>query len=426
MKNNIKLACLALFCLLSAPALAATVSLIKDLNPDEVVSSSAPWYLGVARDRALFAGTKPRVPETRLFRTDGTAAGTVEFAVTALAMPRSPLKFGNRMLLLGSPDENQFTTQVWITDGTDAGTTMLIDLGTTSQANMLKADANRAWFCASPIQISGCDLYMTDGTVAGTRKLTTNQSMGQSFMAPTGELYFFSGMSDGSQMGLWVSDGTTAGTRMLYTMASLGLSGLGPIAWANGRTLFVNADDTAHQRGVFSLNLDTGATTMITTNGDNSFAENAIEMGAARYFIMDYSLWRSDGTPAGTQRLTNYTLPYAATNPLVKIGNRLVFANGDDTTGMEIWVSDGTQVGTQKLIEATPGMDNASFILASTADQVFFMAGDSVGSGGQQLWGHRRNTAEHARDSAGGWRNLRCFRLDVLPGLRESPATTCS
>jgi ELWxxDGT repeat protein len=377
---------LALAFLLGGSALAGTVSLIKDINPDEVIASSAPWYLGVAGDRALFAGTKPREPETRLFRTDGTAAGTVEFAVTGLAMPRYPMKFGNRMLLLGSPDENQFTTQAWITDGTDAGTVMLVDFGAVSQAGMVKADANRAWFCASPIQISGCDLYVTDGTVAGTRKLTTNQGLGQSYLAPTGELYFFSGMSDGSQMGLWVADGTTAGTRMLYTMGSLGLSGLGPIAWAEGRTLFVNADDTAHQRGVFSLNLDTGATTMITTNGNSSFAENAIEMGAARYFIMDYSLWRSDGTPAGTQRLTNYTLPYTATNPLVKIGNRLLFANGDDTTGMEIWVSDGTQVGTQKLIEATPGMDNASFILASSADRVFFMAGYSVGSGGQQLW----------------------------------------
>ena len=150
---------LALAFLLGGSALAGTVSLIKDINPDEVIASSAPWYLGVAGDRALFAGTKPREPETRLFRTDGTAAGTVEFAVTGLAMPRYPMNFGSRMLLLGSPDENQFTTQAWITDGTDAGTVMLVDFGAVSQAGMVKADANRAWFCASPIQISGCGTH---------------------------------------------------------------------------------------------------------------------------------------------------------------------------------------------------------------------------------------------------------------------------
>jgi ELWxxDGT repeat protein len=386
MKNNNKRLCLALLGLLGANAFAATVSLIKDLNPDEVIASSAPWYLGVAGDRALFAGTKPREQFSRLFRTDGTAAGTVEFAVAGLAMPRFPMKFGNRVLLFGSPDENQFTSQVWITDGTDAGTTMLINLGASTQFGMVKADANRAWFCAAEPQVQGCNLYVTDGTAAGTRKLTTDQGVGQSYLAPTGELYFFAVSSDGLQMGLWVSDGSTAGTRMLHTFASMGISAIGPIAWVDGRTLVLNADDATNQRGLFSLDIDTGTTTMLTSNNLYSFAENAIEMGGARYFIMDFSLWRSDGTPAGTQRLTNYSLPYSAINPLVRIGNRLIFANGDDTLGVEIWVSDGTQGGTHMLLDATPGMDNGSFILTATADRVFFIAGDSLNTAGQQLW----------------------------------------
>src|SRR4029079_2055653 len=157
MKKNNKRVCLALLGLLGANAIAATVSLIKDLNPDEVIASSSPWYLGVAGDRALFAGTKPREQFSRLFRTDGTAAGTVEFAVAGLAMPRFPMKFGNRVLLFGSPDENQFTSQVWITDGTDAGTTMLLNLGASTQFGMVKADANRAWFCAAEPQVQGCN-----------------------------------------------------------------------------------------------------------------------------------------------------------------------------------------------------------------------------------------------------------------------------
>src|SRR6187397_2163352 len=74
--------------LLATQANAATVSLVKDLNPDEVIASSSPWYLGVVGDRALFAGLKPREQAQRLFRTDGTAAGTVELAVTGLTMPR--------------------------------------------------------------------------------------------------------------------------------------------------------------------------------------------------------------------------------------------------------------------------------------------------------------------------------------------------
>jgi ELWxxDGT repeat protein len=403
MKIFLKLARVAVAGLLATNAGAATVSMIKDLNPNEVISSSSPWYLGVAGDRALFAGAKPRHAETRLFRTDGTAAGTVEFAAAGLAMPRNALKFGSRLLLLGSPGENLLTTQVWITDGSDAGTTMLLDLGASGQVGMLESDANRAWFCAAEVQVQGCNLYVTDGTPAGTRKLTTGQAVSRSFLAPSGELYFFSSAADGSQFGLWVSDGTTAGTRLLHTSATLGISAIGPIAWVDGRSLFINADDTLNRRGVFRVNLDTGVSDMIAPNQQYSFAENAVEMGGAHYFIMDFSLWRSDGTAAGTGRLTNYSLPYAATNPLVKIGNRLVFGNGDHSTGMEIWVSDGTLGGTQKLAEATPGADNASFILASTSDRVFFMAGHSVGSGGQQLWvtdGTPQNT--HEIPQAGG------------------------
>jgi ELWxxDGT repeat protein len=389
--------------LLAVQASAATVSLVKDLNPDEVIASSSPWYLGTVGERALFAGLKPREQAQRLFRTDGTAAGTEEFAVTGLAMPRFPMKFGNRMLLMGSPDQNQTSTQFWITDGTDAGTTMLIDVGGAYQIAMLSADANRAWFCASDFQVAGCNLYVTDGTVAGTRKLTTNQGVSQAYLAPTGELYFFAGSSDGLQMGLWVSDGLPAGTRLLHSFEQMGLSAVGPVAWVDGHTMFLNADDATNQRGLFRLDIDTGTTTMITPNGMSSFAENPVEMGGTRYFIMDYSLWRSDGTPAGTRRLTNYSLPYAAVRPLVKLGNRLVFANGDDTKGTEIWVSDGTEAGTHMLLDATPGMDNGSFIQAATADRVFFLAGASVGDGAQQLWvtdGTVQNT--HVIPQAGG------------------------
>jgi ELWxxDGT repeat protein len=372
-------------CLLAGTASAGTVGLVKDINTQEVISSTSPWYLGVAGGRAIFSGEKHLTPGLRLFRTDGTAAGTAQIAVTGLVQPTNSMQFGDRLLFFASPDENQTSHRLWITDGTDAGTITLLDtvLGT---HGLLAANDTRAFFCAVPPGVNGCDIYVTNGTPAGTQWLTDSRGVGAVYLAPNGDLYFFSGRADGSQRGLWVSDGTPAGTRELYTFAQLNLSSTGEIAWVDGRTMYVNGDDAANQRGLFSINLDTGTTEMLTPNDYTSSAENAVELGGLHYFIMDFSLWRSDGTPAGTERITTNAMPYNAVNPLVRIGNRLVFVNGDPVNGNELWVSDGTEVGTTLLVDASPGTAGYTEIATATADRVFFVAGADSNNVGGRFW----------------------------------------
>ncbi|MET0498816.1 MAG: ELWxxDGT repeat protein [Steroidobacteraceae bacterium] len=362
---------------LAQTASAGTVSLLKDLDTNEVISSTYPWFLGVAGQRAIFAGNVPGVQGQRLFRTDGTAAGTVKFAAQNLVDPRAVGSVSGRLLIAAYTNASHAETQLWATDGTDAGTTMIRAIGSGERSiGSLGANATRLYFCAGTGSFSGCDPYVTDGTAAGTVRLSTDRSaMGRGALTASGGMYFFSGAVTGGDFGLWFTDGTPAGTHALHSFAVLGFDAIGGIAWSDTNNLYVNAD-TANQRGLYRVNVDTGATVELAPNGYSSFAENALELGGARFFIMDDILWRSDGTPSGTiQLIPSPPLPYAARNPLVRVGNRMVFVNSDETHGAELWASDGTVPGTVRLVDATPGPDGNAQILTATADRVFFVAG---------------------------------------------------
>ena len=69
------------------------------------------------------------------------------------------------------------------------------------------------------------------------------------------------------------------------------------------------------------------------------------------------TLWRSDGTTAGTRRVTSG--PSAPVNPeaFSVINGRLYFSAADQSaaSGRELWFSDGTAVGTRMLQDLNPG-----------------------------------------------------------------------
>ena len=371
---------------LACGSYAGTAALLKDLDTSEVIASTNPWYAGTAGQRAIFAGNVPGQQGQRLFRTDGTAAGTVQFTAQNLVDPRGVGNVAGRLVFAAFTNASHAETQVWSTDGTDAGTAMLGSAGTGERSVIsLGGNGTRLYFCAGSGGFSGCELYVTDGTPAGTVRLTTGRSaMGTGALTSTGGLYFFSGASTGGDHGLWFSDGTVGGTRALFSFASLGFEGIGAIAWSDANNLYVNAQNTAHLRGLYRVNTTTGVSEEIAPNGFSSFAENALELGGQRYFIMDSALWRSDGTSTGTTQIVSPPpLPYAPVNPLLRVGNRMVFVSSDATHGAELWASDGTPAGTVRLVDATPGPDGNTQILTATADRVFFMAGPS---NNQRFW----------------------------------------
>lgn len=111
-----------------------------------------------------------------LWVSDGTAAGTSELQVAGTfplgLIPQDMTPFGTKVLFNG--DDQAGHNNLWVTDGTGAGT---------SELSVAGASANGL----NPLGI----------TVLGSKVL-------------------FEGVDASNQTGLWVSDGTAAGTRSAH------------------------------------------------------------------------------------------------------------------------------------------------------------------------------------------------------------------
>lgn len=163
---------------------------------------------------------------------------------------------------------------------------------------------------------TGCNLWRTNGTVAGTV-----------VVRPLGAFctsYLFAPISAGSRVyffaeGLWASDGTEAGTERVV-----------PPELLNGY-------------GGFDGNPAPLA------NGDLVFALDTVSSGAEP--------WISDGTAAGTRRLADLTATAASSSPqqIAAGGDRVVLFANDGEHGLEPWASDGSTTGTIQLADAVAG-----------------------------------------------------------------------
>ncbi|HEX7378149.1 MAG TPA: hypothetical protein VF278_13610, partial [Pirellulales bacterium] len=323
----------------------------------------------------------------------------------------SPLVTGGEMFFettdFGSPND---TYELWISDGTAAGTIALTSLtDTPGSGALLQYDGlhilqtgPKQWFFEAQAADFGPQVWVTDGTAAGTSLVKSFSNTapstasfelaGNDFAAVNGKAVFF--VATNSDVEIWSSDGTTAGTIELAHYAGNGASDLfapfnntvvfqeGTQLWATGGTTATTAEitdpgvtfsSTQPLNGKLTLDAPSGQTWI--TDGT---AANTVQLAAARagafvlgangqaFFVGNntangYQLWITDGTAAGTKQLTAFP-----SGPVIPIANQ-AFVNGafyffanDGVHGFEPWISDGTAAGTAMIKDVNPG-SNGSF-----------------------------------------------------------------
>jgi ELWxxDGT repeat protein len=105
--------------------------------------------------------------------------------------------------------------------------------------------------------ISGVELWRSDGTVAGTGIVKDIHPTGPSSpnnLAALGSTLYFSANDGALGFELWKTDGTAAGTVMVADLRA-GSAGSGPVKLtAVGGTLFFAADDGLNGQELWSLN----------------------------------------------------------------------------------------------------------------------------------------------------------------------------
>ena len=159
-----------------------------------------------------------------LYVSDGTPAGTsfVEDiwsgTIGSYYGSTAPQAVGD-LLFFAADDGGVDDNELWISDGTAAGTFALT--GTGSNVGALNFTSSRMFAFGSQLLFSaqsalGYELYITDGTIAGTHLLAdlnpgSSSSEPQFWLGHDGLVYFtiLSGPDDEA---VWVTDGTASGT----------------------------------------------------------------------------------------------------------------------------------------------------------------------------------------------------------------------
>jgi len=312
-------------------------------------------------------GSAP-VPCEQLWRTDGTVTGTTLVADLTPAVVAGDgslgelTSFGGKLYFI-NPLSSDGLRVLWQSDGSSAGTSPLTALDG-DEPDLLTA-AGRNLFFAAFSAPGGSQLWVTDGVVAPhpLTQFAANAGVGFGWMKPIGDgIYFLANDGTHGQQ-LWQSDGTAAGTAAMTGFANpqpFGNLRPGQVELLAGRLLFFAADGT-HPPG----------------------------------------LWASSGSPQSTTALCPGSCGTISDGTqLVKLGTRVLFMTGTFDQGYALWVSDGTVAGTMLLQQACSSTCLVFPSLQPVNGEIFFPV-QTGGSGDNVLW-QTDGTAAGTRPYGGG------------------------
>lgn len=357
----------------SSDGTGAGTAMVVDLEPGAVGSDPVP--LGrVAAGLVFFAAA----PAATLWVSDGTAAGTMPIA--GVPATDEGVKVGSRVIFVA--DEPGLGRMLWVTDGTNDGTHRVSD--DPNEVGQLRAAGGFAIFLAGSPEV-GRQLWRTDGTAAGTfvlgdgaDLLSTPVAAGEEWIysacdygvhgwlfcqfertdgtpAGTGPIPFpstsssaprhltprdhgvvFSASPGTGGRPAWGSDGTETGTLELdYTgVGSLTLDGSGaPLADGEAVVSGLAGD----VEGVQVFRTDGGFASVL---GPFEYGPRDplgfVRVGGHVFFAAD-SLWKTDGTTAGTVIVRRDLAGWELTDVFGKL-----WLVESDLSGATLWESAGT------------------------------------------------------------------------------------
>lgn len=215
-----------------------------------------------------------------LWKSDGTGSGTARVK-NIHPTPGSPAinqihnLFPTDNYLFFPADDNVHGTELWRSDGAEAGTQMVTDLepGLSGSINqMIASTSNKVFF--SRYQNNVFTIYASDGTGPGTIDLQKSGQLPDHIVV--NDKFIFTSKDNTNFWAIWQSDGTLSGTTLLADIDGALDQTFGPSQYAcvNG-VLFFRANDDIHGAELWKIDFATGTRERVAMPGLKVFPNPA-------------------------------------------------------------------------------------------------------------------------------------------------------
>ncbi|MEQ9101762.1 MAG: choice-of-anchor D domain-containing protein [Imperialibacter sp.] len=356
-----------------------SITILKDINPTHNQGSNS-YPICVINGKALFTANDG-INGNELWVTDGTEEGT------ALLIDTKEGASGLIGFFYKQVSSNLYIIvdgkEIWKTDGTSEGTSLVKDFDGVGYVQYDESEVtsldNKLYFRLYNTSISKQSLWETDGTEEGTVQTTEDEFQRFYIRLIDGELYV---------IGTWYESGLYSTGIFKYNLISGSLEEV----WSSSNTEIIRAMPTISEIIYFSFDSElwktdgsaAGTELVKTLDGNLRGTIGGYEMpnGDIVFFASDvehnYEIWKTNGTELGTTLLKDIYPGIISSYPLSPViyNEELFFSAADDKHGTELWKTDGTESGTVMLLDANTQYKNIQMESSTvTTEGLFFTSG---------------------------------------------------
>ncbi len=388
--------------------------LVKDIYPG--TQSSSPRGLLVFNNNVYFFA-RTAAHGVELWKSDGSAGGTAEVKDINPGADSSyddtyTTFFANNNVLYFNANDGTHGTELWKTDGSAGGTVMIKDINTgsdSSNAENFTALGTTVLFSATDAA-HGTELWKTDGTTTGT-VLVKDIASGANGSSPGQFVLFnnkvlFTTVNALFQFSIYSTDGTSGGTTVVKSF-TLGFPLLSLSVIINNK-LFFNATTQASGSELWSTDGTTAGTALFDDINPGKKSSGAIILpdflsfgqggnyqthlfNGNAFFVADdgthgAELWITNGTLAGTKMVKDIN-PGADSSLFTGSGDfaaswfytstAFYFSANDGTHGNELWKTDGTSANTSMVEDLNSGSGDSDPVMFMFLNSHIYLTADN-------------------------------------------------
>ncbi len=229
------------------------------------------------------------------------------------------------------------------------------------------------------------ELWVTDGTQAGTAEVKTinpGHGAGIANLVLLNNSIIFMASSNGASWDLWSTDGTGTGTKIIDTLNQPTNSALGynNFSWIGNKVLFCTKEKLLITDGTAS------GTDSLLSISTYTQGFGYCDMAGQSYFILPEisgadEIWRSDGTTGGTQSVLSLdTTQFSITGltAMQAFNGKLYLSAAENSQGADLFTFDGNLNGLlNRITIASSGYSNPHGFIVYNGSLCFIASNDT-------------------------------------------------